>query len=86
MRSIKIWLIAIGLELILMSMCLYLEHINATLGKALLPALTQLPGSFISVHLLPETIPPYGLYFLTFIIQTILFSLALHLSKAVLKK
>lgn len=86
MRNRTLWCIAFSLELMLMCVGLYLEHANATLGEILLPALTQLPGSFLSVQLLPETIPPYWLYVLTFILQTVFFSMVLHLAKAIFVK
>lgn len=86
MRDRKLWLIAISVELVLMAIGLYLEWTKATLGEAMLPALTQLPGTYLSVLLLPEVMPPFWLYVLTFVFQTVFFSMVLHLGQFVVKK
>lgn len=86
MRRRKLWLIAISVELVLMVINLYLVWTSAPLGKAMLPALTQFPGTPVSNLLLPQAAPEFCFYLLTFFSQTVFFSMVLHLGGFVVKK
>jgi hypothetical protein len=81
MRDLKLWVVALGVEAVLLAIGTHLDRTNTSLGAGIALALTQLPGSYLSELVVSNTAPQWLFDMLMFIVQTLVFGTVLHVIK-----